>query len=271
MEGFQEFEPIFNEPRIGWAKNSNPGSGLMDQFLMHIFAPDDNHLKIQVTDYHSNTFEAVKSVMQLDDMRDCIGIGGSWTEFVEYLVASFKAEDAYHFLHVVKRCVFFLPLLWFACSLGISEGVAYAKLVAQKSKGMPLISISLTKLLDNAARDAMANMSFGLFKAFKCTKNLVVQEKEHSLQLKKVISAEKERSENTQSQLGKRQKLEKMNSSDRLDVSGPPASNGAQNSPDKLAGRDPASTKVTNRVVPAFRRAKVRGALLQDIEDDKDN
>lgn len=149
--------------------------------------------------------------------------------------------------------------------------MAYAKLVAQKSKGMPLISISLTKLLDNAARDAMANMSFGLFKAFKRTKNLVLQEKEHSLQLTKVISAEKERSENIQSQLGKRQKLEKMNSSDRLDVSGPPASNGAQNSPDKLAGRDPASTKVTNRVVPAFRRAKVRGALLQDIEDDKDN
>jgi hypothetical protein len=53
--------------------------------------------------------------------------------------------------------------------------VAYAKLVAQKSKGMPLISISLTKLLDNAARDAMANMSFGLFKAFKRTKNLVLQ------------------------------------------------------------------------------------------------
>jgi hypothetical protein len=25
--------------------------------------------------------------------RDCIGIGGSWAEFVEYLVASFKAED----------------------------------------------------------------------------------------------------------------------------------------------------------------------------------
>ncbi|XP_052309296.1 uncharacterized protein LOC7466854 isoform X2 [Populus trichocarpa] len=226
MEGFQEFEPIFNEPRIGWAKNSNPGSGLMDQFLMHIFAPDDNHLKIQVTDYHSNTFEAVKSVMQLDDMRDCIGIGGSWAEFVEYLVASFKAED---------------------------------------------VKLVLEKLSDSDARDAMANMSFGLFKAFKRTKNLVLQEKEHSLQLTKVISAEKERSENIQSQLGKRQKLEKMNSSDRLDVSGPPASNGAQNSPDKLAGRDPASTKVTNRVVPAFRRAKVRGALLQDIEDDKDN
>ncbi|KAJ6353787.1 hypothetical protein OIU76_002749 [Salix suchowensis] len=198
----------------------------MDQFFMHVFAPDGNHLKIRVTDYHSNTFETIKSAMQLDDMRDCIGIGGSWNEFVEYLVASLKAED---------------------------------------------VKLVLEKLSNSDARDCMANMSFGLFKAFKCMKNMVVQEKEHSLQLTKIISAEKERSENIQRQLGKRQKLEKMNSSDKLDVSGPPASNGAQNSPDKLAGRDPASTKVTNRVVPAFRRAKVRGALLQDIEDDKDN
>ncbi|KAJ6682732.1 U2 SMALL NUCLEAR RIBONUCLEOPROTEIN AUXILIARY FACTOR-LIKE PROTEIN [Salix koriyanagi] len=190
-------------------------------------------LKFRVTDYHSNTFEAIKSAMQLDDMRDCIGIGGSWNEFVEYLVASLKAEDVKLVLEKLSN----------------SDDVAYAKLVAQKSKGMPLISISLTKLLDNAARDCMANMSFGLFKAFKYMKNMVVQEKEHSLQLTKIISAEKERSENIQRQLGKRQKLEKMNSSDKLDVSGPPASNGAQNSPDKLAGRDPASTKATNRVV----------------------
>lgn len=55
----------------------------MGQFLMRIFAPDYNHLRIQVTDYHSNTFEDAKSVMQLDDLRDCIGIGGSWTELVE--------------------------------------------------------------------------------------------------------------------------------------------------------------------------------------------
>jgi len=66
--GFEEFEPIFDEPRIEWSKNSNPSSGLMGQFLMRIFAPDYNHLKIQVTDYHSNTFEDAKSVMQLDDL-----------------------------------------------------------------------------------------------------------------------------------------------------------------------------------------------------------
>ncbi|XP_073266385.1 uncharacterized protein [Populus alba] len=96
-------------------------SGFGFDCLMRIFAPDYNHLKIQVTDYHSNTFEDPKSVMQLDDLRDCIGIGGSWTEL------------------------------------------------------------------------------------------------------------------------------------------------------DKLAGRDPASTKVTNRVVSEFHRAKVRGALLQDTEDDENN
>ncbi|KAG6768527.1 hypothetical protein NC652_019499 [Populus alba x Populus x berolinensis] len=58
-------------------------SGFGFDCLMRIFAPDYNHLKIQVTDYHSNTFEDPKSVMQLDDLRDCIGIGGSWTELVE--------------------------------------------------------------------------------------------------------------------------------------------------------------------------------------------
>lgn len=69
MDGFEDFEPIFNKPKIEWKKNSNlglePSAG---QFLMHVFAPDSNHLKLQVTDYHSNTFEAVKSLMQLDDL-----------------------------------------------------------------------------------------------------------------------------------------------------------------------------------------------------------
>jgi hypothetical protein len=40
-------------------------------------------------------------------------------------------------------------------------------LVGQKLKGMPLIFISLTKLVDSAASEAMANLSLELFKAFK--------------------------------------------------------------------------------------------------------
>lgn len=46
-------------------------------------------------------------------------------------------------------------------------GAAYAKLAAQKSKGMPVISISLTKLVGTAASEAIANLSLQLFEEFK--------------------------------------------------------------------------------------------------------
>lgn len=47
------------------------------------------------------------------------------------------------------------------------SGCAHAKLVAQKSKGMPRISISLTKLVGTAASEAIANLSLQLFGEFK--------------------------------------------------------------------------------------------------------
>lgn len=55
--------------------------------------------------------------------------------------------------------------------LGIS-GAANAKLVAQKSKGMPVISISLTELVGSAASAAIMNLSLELFKAFKSIDDL---------------------------------------------------------------------------------------------------
>lgn len=54
-------------------------------------------------------------------------------------------------------------------------GAVHAKLVAQKSKGMPRISISLTKLVDSAANEAMANLSLELFKAFKNVRYSLVE------------------------------------------------------------------------------------------------
>ncbi|CAN1224361.1 hypothetical protein LINGRAPRIM_LOCUS870 [Linum grandiflorum] len=132
---FEEFESIFGEPKAGWAKTSElGGSAPLRRFLMHVFAPDYYHLKIQVTDYNSITFEAVKSLSQLEDMRDSIGIGGSWSEFVDYLISSLKAED---------------------------------------------VKLVLEKVLDSDANDVMANISFGLFKAFKCSPNIMLQGRDH--------------------------------------------------------------------------------------------
>lgn len=54
-------------------------------------------------------------------------------------------------------------------------GAACAKLVAQKSKGMPRISISLTRLTGSAANEAMAKLSLELFTAFRSMQTLMVQ------------------------------------------------------------------------------------------------
>lgn len=177
-------------------------------------------------------------------------------EFVEYVTASIKSEELKLVLEGHSN----------------SDGAAHAKLVAQKSKGMPLISISLTKLVGSAASEVMANLSLELFKAFKNEQTSLIEEKERTRQLTKMISDEKERSESMQSQLelySNRRKLQKMNATDKADVSAL-SNNGLQNSPDKQTARGAGSTKVANRVVPTYRRAKVRGVLLQDTEDDKD-
>ncbi|KAL0332639.1 UNVERIFIED_CONTAM: hypothetical protein Scaly_2165400 [Sesamum calycinum] len=83
-------------------------------------------------------------------VRDDIGIGGSWSEFVDYVTTSLKSGD----VKLVME------------DLYESGGASHAKLIAQKAKGMPL-SISLGKLVNSAASEAMANLSLELYKEFK--------------------------------------------------------------------------------------------------------
>ncbi|CAN1822137.1 hypothetical protein LINPERHAP1_LOCUS29872 [Linum perenne] len=248
--GFEDFKTIFGEPKAEWAKNSElDASAPLRRFLMHVFAPDYYHLKIQVTDYYSITYEAAKSLSQLEDMRDSIGIGGSWSEFVDYLVASLKAEDVKLVLEKQSG----------------AKGVLSARLVGQKSKGMPLISISLRRVLDSDANDVMANISFGLFKAFKCSPNIMLQEEGYSSHLMKGIETEKGNNKIVESQLEKKQKLGELD--DKGCASGM-ASNGSQNSPSRATAT---LKKASNRVVPAHRRTRVRGALIRDADDDPQN
>ncbi|XP_034690879.1 uncharacterized protein LOC117918379 isoform X2 [Vitis riparia] len=252
--GFEDFEAIFGEAKPEWANESR-------RFLFHFDAIDPSRLRIRVTDFHSSTWEAVRSVEQLEDMRDTVGIGGSWSEFVDYVIASIKSEDVKLVLEENAK----------------SDGAAYAKLVAQKSKGMPLISFSLAKLANSAASEAMMNLSLELFKSYRNMQNLFIKEQECSDRLAKALSAEQGKNESMQGQLelsSRRQKLQKTNTSDKTHIFASLVSsdtfNGLQNSPDKLAAQSVGSTKVTKHVVPAYRRVKARGALLQDIED-KDN
>ncbi|CAJ1937791.1 unnamed protein product [Sphenostylis stenocarpa] len=163
-------------------------------------------------------------------------------------------------MYVVKLWLFVVLLMlqyvkW-GCCLAILDyllscfSVSHAKLVAQKSKGMPLITIPLTKLADSTAMEVKLNFCSSLFDAFKiksmeCS---LVKEREHSAR-SKMLAAEKERNEMIQ--LEQRQKFQKIS-----DLENGVSSEGLQNSPDKQAARDAGSTKVKTRKVPAYRRQK---------------
>lgn len=244
--------PIFGRVEAEWS--APPTSSA--PFLYHVRGSGDDRsaLRVIASDFQSNTFQAIRSRQQLDDLRDDIGIGGSWSEFVDYVTTSLKSGD----VKLVME--------------GVSElgGASRAKLFSQKSKGMPRILFSLDKLVDGAAGEAMAHLSLELFKEFKDVQSSLAEERESKYQLRKVLSTEQEKNADFQKQLSmtlysgkhKSQKINDRKDSDSTSVVG------SQESPDKQTAHDPNSRKGTNRVVPAYRRSKVRGAILDDTEDD---
>lgn len=258
---FEHLEPIFGEAKPEWEDaltNPNDDGVPLNPFLFRVFVADRSHLKFHVTDFRSGTWEATRSVNQLEDMRDSIGIGGSWSDFMNYVISSLKSKD-------VKFVQAWQSKL---------NGATSAKLVTRKSKGMPLISITLSKLGSSAASEAMADMSLELFKAYGVLHDSFIKEQERCCQLTRVISAEKEKS-----QAIKRKLDAAMHSEDqglhRTSGNGNIASSlnsdtssvtAALNSSDKQPTSEVQSTKVAPRVVPAHRRAKVRGVVLHDTE-----
>ncbi|KAL6523082.1 hypothetical protein OROHE_016377 [Orobanche hederae] len=225
------------------------------QFLFRVHGDGNDHsaLRVMTTDFRSNTFEAIKSRQQLEDLRDDIGIGGSWSDFIDYVTTSLKSGDVKLIMEGSR-----------------SGGANYAKLVAQKSKGMPRVSFSLSKLVDGAAGEAMANLTLELYKEFMDVKSLLIEEQESKYQLTKVLAAEQEKNVTLQKQLdmvlySRKHKSHKVNDREILDSASVVVS---QDSPDKHATQDPSLRKGANCVLPPHRRSKVRGAVLNDPEDD---
>ncbi|KAK9058351.1 hypothetical protein SSX86_023192 [Deinandra increscens subsp. villosa] len=240
------FEALFGEPKV------EPDS-IHRPFLFQVDAPDPRQLRVVVTDFFSTTFQALRSIQQLDDMRDETGVGGSWSDFLEYFVTSLNSGDVKLVLEGQSK----------------STGPESARLVAQKSKGMPRISVSLLRLVGTAANEAMATLSLHMYKSYKSNQILLLQEQEGRNRLTKMLSAEQEKSGHLQKQLdgllySNRQKIHDKLTSD-TGISGVLFS---PNLNDKQPEQNPSPMKAPKRVVPAHRRSKVRGALLQDTEDD---
>ncbi|KAK9111488.1 hypothetical protein Scep_019007 [Stephania cephalantha] len=266
VKGFGGLEPIFGE-----AANAQSGS---HPFLFHVHALDASRIRIHVTDFHSHTWEALQSVQQLEELRDNIGIGGSWSEFLDYFISSLKSDTVK--LVVVKK----RPGEIFdnhSVSEAGSSDETIARLTAHKSKGMPLLSISLERLMNSSANDAMSNLSLELFKAFKSRCNGTIKEDGSLDKLSKKFSAEQEKDVCIQnipdvSPLSKKQTIPKFDLSDKVFHAGKKLDSVSVSamdySLDNQSIPDSSPSKVSKRrTAPAYRRAKVRGAILDDTEN----
>lgn len=263
LEGFH---PVFGEAKAE-LETAAPHALLPMIFFIH--ALNDGSLRLQITDFHANTWQAFKTLDQLEELRDEVGIGGSWHDFLSYLEAAFSSDNV--------RVVLGGP----ASSIG-GYGATSAKIIAQKSKGMPRISISLEKLADPLTSDAMGSISVELFKAFKQKSDVLMTEQGRISQLTATLAVEKEKVEKLQKQLdtysfGNKKRGRKVVSSQSI----PPSMLDTSNQVDaktllhtQIPSESqshvldkPATSRSRVRAAPASRRAKQRGAHLADDED----
>ncbi|KAF6167129.1 hypothetical protein GIB67_029767 [Kingdonia uniflora] len=89
----------------------------------------------------------------------------------------------------------------------------------------------------------------------------------------RLVFSNQEKSRTLQHQLdaalfSKRQKVQKSSAPIMINLDSDSVTD-AIDSAGKPSTQEPLSTKAGNRVVPAYRRAKVRGAILEDSGDDE--
>ncbi|WOG97266.1 hypothetical protein DCAR_0416606 [Daucus carota subsp. sativus] len=255
-----DFRPIIWELKAeGLVSSSKPAL----PHIMYVDAPENSELRIVVTDFKYSTWMAVKSVIQLENMKVNIGYGGEFSSFIEYVGTSLKSRDT--------KIVFE--------GQSIEDGPAYAKLVGQESKEMPLVCFHLNKLVGAAAVEAAGNVSQELFKEYKSKHESLVKEQERLYHLSEARTAERRKSDDLQKALDmimhpKRLKTKHMNersTSDSLSVSTLQQTQAVG----KEADVSKESTTVSNNVVPAHHREKLPEIspqniiLIDDDDDDK--
>ncbi|KAH9553987.1 hypothetical protein CY35_08G041300 [Sphagnum magellanicum] len=147
-ETLKGFEPIY-----GTIQGQIEEATFQEQypFLFCLRAKDDTHLQFFTTDFHSNTWLVEKSIGELEELRDDVGVGESWEDFIGYMRDAFASGN-------VKMVL--------GGPMG-SRGHASAKVRAQKVKGTPRIDLKLSKLEGNAAHDIMGAIVNSLFKRMR--------------------------------------------------------------------------------------------------------
>lgn len=240
-------------------------------FVFYLHSKDGQSLRLQITDFHSNTWQTIRTPELLEDLRDQVGIGGSWDEFLQYIRDAFASENV--------KFILGGP----ASSIG-GHGATTARVVAQKSKGMPRVSLSLEKLAGSSAEDAMGLITVTLLKAFKHQSDALETEQRAISQLKESLAAAKEETRMLQQHVdaaayrGKKKGRVGASqfSADATDASFSQfdAKNGAAQATSGPTTED-SKSKTTGRVallrnkvhLAHAKRAKQRGSRLADADD----
>ncbi|CAO2162921.1 unnamed protein product [Urochloa humidicola] len=230
--------------------------------LFHAHAHSEGPFRVVATDLRSLAWHCSLDLDDLQDLQDDVGIGGSCSDFLDYLYASFSSAQ--------------VKLLFPA-----AQGPHTAQLVATKAKGLPRITLSLHPVAASELKDAIADFSLALYASYKTKQERASREQERVSQLMESLASEREKSEVMQKQLEALSFLDKRKATKpKLVTDQVPSVSGAPLGSDQVivpvqkqtsvaSPSKVAPAKATKRVAHVSRRARVRGALLQDDDDDE--
>ncbi|MQL71124.1 hypothetical protein Taro_003487 [Colocasia esculenta] len=290
---FEEFKPIFGEAMA--ERDSGPvaaPSALLRPFVFYVHALDPYRLEIAATDFCSHALERVLTVQDVEDLRDETGVGSSCSEFVDYLVASLSSDN-------VKLVVGGFTKLVAHKSKGMPRvSLSLNKLVGSSANDvMGNLSLALYRSFREKHGEVVKgcgifldeNITFLLLRttAVSTVGKVVALGKElHYVILQIIVVlgrtyfSPQEKTECLQKQLDShsfKRKASRPKSSDKavtvseLSNVEPLVNSEVQQPSEGPTDKDTSSMKASQRVVPAYRRAKVRGALLQDTDDNDDD
>ncbi|KAG6547865.1 hypothetical protein Mapa_010685 [Marchantia paleacea] len=90
-ETVEDFEALYGQARGEIVSRNGAVTHL--PFLFSLMPTDLLHLCLCITDFHNQTWRSEFSVDQLQDLRDEVGIGGCWSEFLVYLRAALVSDN----------------------------------------------------------------------------------------------------------------------------------------------------------------------------------
>lgn len=181
MTTFKGFEPVF-----GAAQGQLEPPAIHDllPFLFYLRATDSDHLLLQITDFHANTWYADMSIEYMEEQREDVGVGGPWHVFLGYVRDVFASEN----VKIILRG-------------SSSAGATSASVGGQKKRESPKVRFDLTKLEGTAASDAMGTISVEIFKVCRSQAASLSSESARALQMSTAYAQEKARADILQDRL----------------------------------------------------------------------